>query len=849
MNLYIYSYNNYYNRIVKKAGDSIDDYAEFLHYGPVTGVYGFTPGDGVDTVQILGSNISSYDGKGDYLIAHNPETGEIDSRWFIIDCNRTRNGQWQLTLHRDLITDYYEPIINSPVFIEKATIPSSSPFIYNKEQVSLNQIKMPYSQKSPELLLKDVSECPWIVGYYSRNLANGDITTMEGTLPSLSITPHITVSSLRNWDYWQYCTNNEEYSPALALPSQLKLDINIDSASISPRKHYNYALTISEESVTGVTTLITNENNREFSTLSFDYGQFENYEVVNLFNNQYNRSELISRYASEANFLGLGERNALDRLNGDIIFDESTGKYYSISIRQGSSREYSQSVNSAGGGDANTFCGYLTRALKSIRDYEILEGEPNQNTYIMKGTADVYTLTLYEYYTGSVTYNVTNQRRHLEDAPYDMFAIPYSDTLIFDYEDQTVISNKELALRVAMNIVENSKPIDITINDPEYSATNDDRYVVYDIQLLPYCPILNRFIDDEPIMYMAAQDVYEYTVIEEGDKAVGFIFHPSKSKFTTTIELDEPINIVNKKIESQCDMYRFVSPNFNGQYDFNAAMNNGLYSVNVSCTYYPFNPFIQVNPDYDPNGLYGQSYGDVRGLTLSGDFSLPIITNAWTQFQLQNKNFENSFAKELKLLKAQQGWALTESIVGGTLGTVSGAASGAMIGSMVPGIGTVVGAAVGAGASLIGGALDAVKTGVLGSKAINTKEDLFRNQINNIQASPVTLSKISAFAENNRIFPFIEKYTCTEDEKKMLANKIAYNGMSLYEIGTINDYVNNTWEYNGIESQNYIKGQLIRLDLEIETDIEEHGLRKVHGEDFHVVNSIANELIQGVYIK
>ena len=111
MNLYIYNYNNYYNRTIKKAGDSIADYSDYLYYGPVQGVLGFTPGDGVNTIQLLGSTIQMYDGKGDYLIVHNPQTDMIESRWFILDNERTRNGQWQLTLHRDLVADYYSNII------------------------------------------------------------------------------------------------------------------------------------------------------------------------------------------------------------------------------------------------------------------------------------------------------------------------------------------------------------------------------------------------------------------------------------------------------------------------------------------------------------------------------------------------------------------------------------------------------------------------------------------------------------------------------------------------------------------------------------------------------------------
>ena len=139
MNLYIYNYNNYYNRIFKKAGDSIYDYDEFLYYGPVKGVYGFTPGDGVNTTQLIGTNVRPYyDGKGDYLIVHNPNTNEIDSRWFIIDHNRTRDGQWQLILHRDLIADNYTDLLNEPMFIEKATVNKDDPAIWNGEGVAVN---------------------------------------------------------------------------------------------------------------------------------------------------------------------------------------------------------------------------------------------------------------------------------------------------------------------------------------------------------------------------------------------------------------------------------------------------------------------------------------------------------------------------------------------------------------------------------------------------------------------------------------------------------------------------------------------------------------------------------------
>ena len=150
MNLYIYDYNNYYNRIFKKAGDSIADYEDYLYYGPVTGVYGFTPGDGVNTTQVIGTSVQPYyDGKGNYLIAHNPKENKIDSRWFIVDHNRTRDGQWQLVLHRDLVADFYTDIVHAPMYVEKAILQDNNSLIYNSEMLNVNQIK------TSQTLLKD----------------------------------------------------------------------------------------------------------------------------------------------------------------------------------------------------------------------------------------------------------------------------------------------------------------------------------------------------------------------------------------------------------------------------------------------------------------------------------------------------------------------------------------------------------------------------------------------------------------------------------------------------------------------------------------------------------------------
>lgn len=114
--LYILSgFNNYYNRMVKLPGDTIEDYPESIYELEATN---FVPNDGVDTTHVIGTY--DYSGEGDYLLVveaiqvpadDDPDKlvwkNIVTQRWFIIDSVRNRQGQYTLTLRRDLIADYY----------------------------------------------------------------------------------------------------------------------------------------------------------------------------------------------------------------------------------------------------------------------------------------------------------------------------------------------------------------------------------------------------------------------------------------------------------------------------------------------------------------------------------------------------------------------------------------------------------------------------------------------------------------------------------------------------------------------------------------------------------------------
>ena len=151
-----------------------------------------------------------------------------------------------------------------------------------------------------------------------------------------------------------------------------------------------------------------------------------------------------------------------------------------------------------------------------------------------------------------------------------------------------------------------------------------------------------------------------------------------------------------------------------------------------------------------------------------------------------------------------------------------------MAGGMTGGpYGAVAGAVVGTIGSAAGGLMDLTMQQSLHNEAIDFARDNFGFQLGNIKALPNTLNKVSSIVANSKLFPFIEYYTCTNEEREAFNNKLKYNGMTIGRIGKIKDFI------SPADIQTYVKGQLIRLEGKYDT---------------HTVNEIANEFMKGWYI-
>ena len=293
--------------------------------------------------------------------------------------------------------------------------------------------------------------------------------------------------------------------------------------------------------------------------------------------------------------------------------------------------------------------------------------------------------------------------------------------------------------------------------------------------------------------------------------------------------IQHPIQVSNKKIQNQCEMYRLCSPNYNGQYEFNVAKNEGVDYFNVDITYLPVSSYLHVVPNL--KGLYG-NYSDNSpvGLICKGEFSINSVKEQYIQFMQNNKNYENIFRAEINTNDKSHELKVEQQRIANWLGA---AATGLQTGAFSQG---AVGAGLGVGAG--------IATGIAGEVDINYgnklyelnkkyKQDVHNYQLDNIKAMPNSLSKVTSYTKNNQLFVVLERYDATDKEKEAVAQNVIDYSMNVGVIGKPIDYVYNDWSYNGNTSRGYFKAQLIKIDLNT----------------YHESDAISTELARGVYFK
>ena len=906
--VFLKKFNNYFNRIIK-GFQTLNEYLEavgegnyFIYDKPIN----YNPADNVSTELIM--NDCPFD--SDYVLILDGE-GNIVARWFIMETVFTRSKQYRHTLRRDVIYDNIDNLMDSPIYVEKGWLSEADPFIFNSEGMSFNQIK------KEEVLLKDSVKSKWLVGYIAKNAAPTDLTIQSKTE---EITNYVSL---------------EDIASDMGISSSVLADlINIDGTNTNPtyftkKVTMRHAFSSSDIPVPFVYltnfNLISNFNAGSWESanvVSYDHTLFKlngstilKTIAISVVAYQRRMEEAFSANASGLKlsmptilnrpyYLGEEQLAILQKYDGKIIRYNNT--YYKMSLASGG--EISEDSGKAKYTTFGNFATAINQAASNLSGYATLhtDGEISliTNSEIIYIKMD---LTSLETTIPSFRMKISSARKSVENQAFDMFAIPLDSIYL---EGSGITDTYKTSNDILTNLLS------------DLSTKLDDK--LYDLQLLPYCPLPNvttlngisyanltededfNFIealnsigtsggdvtvdayddyvpgDPHPYKYVYAvqnpewpndgskvisvnvaalpseheifnitstyRDTYQDIVITyeadelipndeliefnvsltyRGDFVVGIILWAKSNSFTAKI--NQSLSTTESlKIESECNKYRLCSPNYQGSFDFNLAKNGGKVDYFIAdCTYRPYTPYIRIAPQF--NLLYGSNFRDCRGLICSGDFSMPRFTSAWESYELNNKNYQNIFNREIQNLDFTQSVEETRQVLKGSFGVLglglAGATSGAKMGGMW---GAIAGAAAGVAGSSAGFAID---TSILLAQHREERQlaiDKYNYQLGNIKALPYTLTKVGAFNINNKIWPFIEKYSCTDEEKEAFKEKLKYESMTVMRISKFADF----W---GIDEElHYFKGQLIRNE-------------KI-AEDNHIFEAIYNEIAKGVYI-
>ena len=490
MRLLLLHYNNYFNRIIKKE-DTIADYkAADAAYEEALDI-NFNPGDGVNASLVLGLGQTGLLFKGDefdYLVAYDVINNDnvINSRWFIVEQDRKRGGQYELTLKRDVLADNYNKVINSPIFLEKGFIDDvNDPLLYNSESMKLNQIKQ------LEIPLMDETKSGWVVGYIPSDAfpkVEPAYDRVEKTV-TIPMSADITVDGLSSWNYWQYCSSNPNYKFMADEAGRRKVTVKIRSQKVSSggrrivcdmvTADYTFYPNSSDAGLYSQknTGFIENSSGeawnfpqwyQDYGPVTFIQGTINAGICANIFDPVRNNGAFITALNSIlGDSINIGDTSELRRLQDKIILDSSTNTYYRISVISASESSPMTVNSSVSGGQA------ALTALKNAMYYPsgaggTLNGDYAEFTASNSSTSYAIQLTNVGV---SLYVDLNSDRAHLNDAPYDMFCIPFSDTLKLKYGDTEFTCSKNVALSMATEI-----------------ARDLGSKSVYDVQLLPYCP-------------------------------------------------------------------------------------------------------------------------------------------------------------------------------------------------------------------------------------------------------------------------------------------------------------------------------------------------------------------------
>ena len=824
VDLYFADYGDwsYSNRRKTPVYNTIDDYAYNIYVNDyrafdkiVNNVNNFNFGDGVNTEHYI-NYVAGQKTDYSYMLITEAGSHEVMSRWFVLDCYMQRNGQLRITLRRDVLADINQQIYygENLFYCERGILSQTDKYIYNSENGNYNQVK------ASQVLLKDGSRTPWIVGYMAVPKA-GDEDIQVNVVGTNTDLPIVSLNSLSDLPGYAYSNLVSNHPVAIEDISNVNMKVQVRTADevefyefeILPNNNDKYKTR--KYSIPFGTTI-------EYTNNSTQVSKYNTNVTASLIYEEYCRNHRTEFTKSYMDYIGMPSDSDITKIQtADMALYKVGNKLYKAKVTRHTNSPYGSYVSpgyttAAGTAFRNIWNLYVVPRSSGFGKLKQISDDYGYGSLQTQGIMTWYDITYTETTNtqGQGNFAITSSRRKLLDQPFSMFAIPCREDFLNSTGNKIGCSlayGQEIASAIS-------------------TATSGRNGFLYDIQLLPYSPLQDKLINGTLNMNGMTEGV-DYTRVKDNNTTKAYLFWCNKSTFSFKITLKKTIS--DYKLSNELEFCRLQSPNMASSFQFSPAKNEGIRYIKVDCTYKPYQPYIHLAPDFRGlYSLYGTDFETGVGLICSGDFSLPMTTDGWAEFMRNNVNYENVFSRQIENMEVKNSISRTMEGVQIATGALQGAGSGALLGSMFGPVGTGIGAAVGGVASLGGGIADKYYNEKLRAEEMDYTKDLHEMNTQNIQALPDTLTKVGSFTANNLIFPFIEYYKATDDEYEALKQKIRWYGMNVGRVGKFYDFTSSN-EYDYV-SRSFVKGNFLRIAH--------------NGYDDHFKNAVNEELSKGVYV-
>lgn len=688
---------------------------------------------------------------------------ETTWRWFVTGITQLRTRKYQISLLRDIISEHPEIWSNEEAYIT-AGIASD----FNKYK----RWNLPFTNtKVKQERFNFGGKSSFFVYYVNEQKLSNDSTLSEENL--LIKGANIPGIGSANVDY-EVTNLNEipsfEYVNAgnVNLWTNHKADTRFKMA-----RGFTYVYTYTNGSMSdGV------RNDSYYNSNYVILGTYPGVVDVNTNNCKTNFAIAVNNFLSNyetslGSIISQSEVNDLLQYVDKNIFNSTNSKMYTIRCSSNVTN-YNQDLSQAQTGS-------LSSALQNIDWGGASLGDKNGSYFTFKSSSTTYSFTLEEIGTASTyDFNFMAGARKLPKSAVKCVNIVSSGSIL----DSDIAQALMQAQLNGVNgiAVENNK----TISD----GANVGRII--DIQYLPFS---------------VATQTSENIKINNTNMIAQFLSNDDYTYYTNLPDLTN--------INKETDTIKIVSPSRASQFLFRPYDNDGNMEFTTKITLKPYASIIYIRPS--TKGLLINDWDDKDCLIINEDFSLTNVTNAWTQYIYNNKNYSNIFERELQGREFERTWErrieqAQRKSDEWSARNISSQKARTYTGNL-PIVSSVAGA-IGAGfideTYMQMAQLDRQYNEAVYQEGMSLSRDMFEYQMENIQSQPNIPSKITTLDVKFLDGVYLEFYSTNDTELLAIQNYYKYNGNRIDAYGTFSNY----WGW-------FVKGKIIISDNYTQPEIDE----------------------------